>query len=88
LADELRVQWLPAWTRADMMKFIAIALALFAVGCSTAPPPAAGLDAANPKARVAPVRYQAAIAPYLSQRPVAPASWREQNERVAPAPKQ
>jgi hypothetical protein len=63
-------------------------LALFAAGCSSAPPPVAGLDAASPTTRVAPVQYQSTIAPYLSQRPVAPASWREQNERVAPAPKQ
>jgi hypothetical protein len=70
------------------MKFFAIALMLVTAGCSTAPPKVAGLDAADPNARVAPAPYQSTIVPYLSQRPVAPVSWREQNERVAPAPKQ
>lgn len=47
----------------------------------------AGRDPADPHATVAPLRYQSAVAPYTSLRPTQPSSWREQNERVAPAPK-
>ena len=44
-------------------------------------------DPADPGAKVAGVGYRSTIAPYTSLRPTAPAPWRQQNERVAPAPK-
>jgi hypothetical protein len=47
----------------------------------------AGADPADPGAKVAGVRYRSTIAPYTRLRPTTPSSWREQNERVAPAPK-
>src|SRR5262245_50725343 len=64
------------------------ALAFFAHGCSGAPPaPLAAADPSDPRARVPPVRYRSTIGSYRSQRPVEPAPWGEQNERVAPGPK-
>ncbi len=49
--------------------------------------PLIGADPADPDAKVAGVGYRSTIAPYTSLRPTAPASWRKQNERIAPAPK-
>ena len=56
-------------------------------GCLPATVPLVGADPANPRAEVAGVGYRSSIAPYTSLRPTAPSSWREQNERAAPAPK-
>jgi hypothetical protein len=56
-------------------------------GCIPTAVPLASADPADPGARVAGVGYRSTIAPYTSLRPTAPGSWREQNERVAPAPK-
>jgi hypothetical protein len=50
--------------------------------------PFVGPDPADPKTRVASTAYRPALSGYVSQRPVEPAPWRQQNERVAPAPKQ
>ena len=56
-------------------------------GCMPATMPLAGADPADPGARVAGAGYRSTIAPYSSLRPTAPSSWREQNDRAAPAPK-
>src|ERR1700737_4321458 len=56
-------------------------------GCLATTVPLAGPDPADPRARVAGVGYRSTVAPYTSLRPAAPSSWREQNDRVAPAPK-
>ena len=56
-------------------------------GCMPTTVPLAGADPADPSAKVAGVGYRSTIAPYTSLRPTAPSSWRELNERVAPAPK-
>jgi hypothetical protein len=70
------------------MKFFMIGLALLISGCNVpAPPPMAGPDPADPNAPVAKVGRRSTVAPYQSRRPVDPGPWREQNERVAPAPK-
>ena len=61
--------------------------ALMLGGCMRTTVPLSGADPADPNARVAPVGYRSTVAPYSSLRPTAPASWRQQNERVAPAPK-
>ena len=61
--------------------------ALMLGGCVPTTVPLAGADPADPAARVAGVGYRSTIAPYSSLRPTAPSSWREQNDRVAPAPK-
>lgn len=56
-------------------------------GCMPATVPLVGADPADPGVKVAGVGYRSTIAPYTSLRPTAPAPWRQQNERVAPAPK-
>jgi hypothetical protein len=63
------------------------AAALTLGGCLPASAPLSGTDPADPGAKVAGVGYRSTIAPYTSLRPTAPSSWREQNDRVAPAPK-
>ncbi len=63
------------------------ATALTLGGCMQTAVPLAGADPADPNARVAGVSYRSTVAPYSSLRPTAPLSWREQNDRVAPAPK-
>jgi hypothetical protein len=64
-----------------------IAAALTLAACMPATVPLAGPDPADPGAKVAAVGYRSAVAPYTSLRPAAPSSWRELNDRVAPAPK-
>ena len=49
--------------------------------------PLVGADPADPGAKVAGVGYRSTVAPYSSLRPTVPSSWRDQNDRVAPAPK-
>jgi len=56
-------------------------------GCMPTTVPLASADPADPGARVAGVAYRSTIAPYTSLRPTVPSSWREQNDRVVPAPK-
>ena len=66
-----------------------VALCLLAAACVTTPAePYAGRDPSNPSVRVPAIGYRSTIGRYTSQRPVEPAPWREQNERVTPAPKQ
>jgi hypothetical protein len=66
-----------------------LAFAALAAGCAQSPPqPLAGPNPANPSVPTRPVVYRSTVAPYTSQRPVEPAPWRGQNERVAPQPKQ
>lgn len=70
------------------MKFLTISLALFAAACKPVTYPIALADPADPAVPVPPTRYQSTLGTYVSQRPVGPSSWREQNEQVAPQPKQ
>jgi hypothetical protein len=42
---------------------------------------------ADPWAPAPRVRYRSTIGPYKSRRPIEPAPWTEQNQRVAPQPK-
>ena len=72
-----------------------LGVALLAQGCRTDPPPSpyAGPDPSDPHAPVARSGYRSTLGSYTSQRPVEPSPWREQNWReqdqsVAPAPKQ
>ena len=65
------------------------ALCLLTAACAAGPDrQAAGPDPSDARARVPAAGYRPVLGGYVSQRPVEPASWREQNERVAPAPKQ
>lgn len=66
---------------------VAAAGALVLAGCKTTSPLVLGHDPSDPGARVARVGYRSTVAPYTSLRPVTPSSWRERNDRVAPAPK-
>jgi hypothetical protein len=54
-------------------------------GCLPTTVPLMGPDPADPGARVAGVGYRSTVAPYTSLRPTSHSSWREQNDRVAPA---
>ena len=56
-------------------------------GCLPTTVPLAGPDPADPGTRVAGVGYRSTVAPYTKLRPTAPTNWRDQNDRVAPAPK-
>ena len=81
-----------SWEAAPYLKLRTLAVvalvAAFAQGCTRAPPaPFARPDPSDPRAPVPAVSYRSATSGYLSQRPVAPLPWREQNQRVAPAPK-
>jgi PBP1b-binding outer membrane lipoprotein LpoB len=63
-------------------------LSLLLAGCAGIPPaPLVGRNPADP-VPVAGVGYRSTIAPYQSRRPVDPAPWTEQNQRVAPAARQ
>jgi hypothetical protein len=82
----------PAVTRLFKLKFDLLAVlpafALLLAGCTDPPrPPVVGPDPADAGARAPPVDYRSTVGSYRSQRPVEPAPWGEQNERVAPAPK-
>jgi hypothetical protein len=67
---------------------VSAGLVVVLAGCADAPRlPVAGPDPADPGARVPRVDYRSTTGSYKSQRPVEPAPWGEQNERVTPAPK-
>jgi hypothetical protein len=61
--------------------------AFFLAACSDASIPVGGAHPADPTVPVPAVRYRSTIGSYSSQRPVEPAPWGEQNQRVAPQPK-
>ncbi|NWG25260.1 MAG: hypothetical protein HXY30_12760 [Pseudorhodoplanes sp.] len=69
------------------MKFLVAALALLLAACKPLTSLDPGADPAEPDARVAPVAYRSTLGSYVSQRPVDPADWRQQNERIAPQPR-
>jgi hypothetical protein len=60
-----------------------LTLAACAAACSAVPPrPEA--EAAAAAAHAPPVTYRSPVEPYKAYRPVDPAPWREQNDRIAP----
>ncbi len=69
------------------MKLVVIVLTLLTAACKPLSYPLAGGDPSDPSVPVPPVRYQSSLGAYERQRPVEPAPWREQNERIAPQPK-
>ena len=71
--------------RARALALAASAAALLGGCIPTAP--LVGADPADPAVPVAAVRYRSGIAPFTSMRPAAPSGWKEQNDRLAPAPK-
>ena len=65
------------------------ALCLLCTACVTGPGVAPAVpDASDASVRVPAVAYRPVLGGYISQRPVEPAPWREQNERVAPTRRQ
>jgi len=62
-------------------------LPVIAQGCAGPSVPIGGLNPADPGAQAPAVQYRSTVGHYSRQRPVEPSDWREQNERVAPAPR-
>jgi hypothetical protein len=67
--------------------FVALLCLPFAACMSVPERPLAGPDPSDPTVRVRATEYRPVLGSYAAQRPVEPAPWREQNERVAPAEK-
>jgi len=73
-----------AWLRTAWLLCAGAACTLLSA-CAAGPQrPLAGPDPAAPEARVPATVYRPVLSGYVSRRPVEPAPWREQNERVAP----
>jgi hypothetical protein len=66
---------------------VAAAVAAALAGCSQTPQRLTGPDPSDPRAPARPAAYRSVIGSYESQRPVEPSPWRDQNDRIAPAPK-
>lgn len=67
---------------------LAVSGALLLSGCMAAErSTVVGRDPSDPSVPVPAVGYQSTTAAHVSQRPVAPAPWRRQNERITPQPK-
>jgi hypothetical protein len=62
---------------------------LLLAGCAVGPPLSllVGPDPSDPAVPVARTGYRSTTSGYVSQRPVSPAPWRPQNERVTPPTK-
>jgi hypothetical protein len=65
-----------------------VTLGLLGTVCAVTTRPIAGADPSDPDVRVPAVAYRSVVGGYVSRRPVAPAPWREQNERITPPTKQ
>jgi len=66
-----------------------LALAIIVSGCASRDAiPLAGPDPADASAPTSRVGYRSTLGDYRSGRPVGPSPWIQQNQRVAPAPKQ
>ncbi|MDQ2081054.1 hypothetical protein RA307_12755 [Xanthobacteraceae bacterium Astr-EGSB] len=67
---------------------VAAAAGLLMLGCKTSSPlVAAGIDPADANAPVAAATHRSTIDAYVRQRPVEPRPWSEQNQGVAPRPR-
>lgn len=74
-----------AWALRARHRLFAAGLCLLAAACSTPPDRlAADSGPAEPSVRGSVASYRPVLNGYASQRPVEPAPWREQNDRVAP----
>ena len=73
--------------RLRLRKLAGIALLAGVQGCSAPPTSPFAADPADASARAPAVRYRPVLEPYTARRPVEPGPWREQNERVTPAPR-
>jgi hypothetical protein len=70
-----------------LVPLLAAATAALLAGCSQMPQRLAGPDPSDPSAPARAAAYRSVIAPYASQRPVEPSPWRDQIDRINPAPK-
>jgi hypothetical protein len=77
----------PFRTRAPASALAVLCILLLSGCVSTERRLVAGNDPSDASAPVPGVRYRSTTASHVSQRPVAPAPWRPQNERAAPQPK-
>lgn len=70
-------------------KLVGVALlGLLTASCAALPERlTAGADPSDPSVKISAASYRPVLNGYVSQRPVAPAPWREQNDRAAPAGK-
>jgi hypothetical protein len=66
---------------------VAVAAFMFLAGCAAPPRVVAQNDPSDPGAPAKPVAYRSTLGPYQSGRPVDPAPWGAQNQRVTPQPK-
>ena len=66
---------------------MAAAAALMLAGCTVQSRIVAQGDPSDPGAPVRAVTYRSTLGPYQSGRPVNPAPWGAQNQRVTPQPK-
>lgn len=85
----MRTRLLVGARASQVRRVICVALlCLPHAACLSAPGvPTAGPDPSDPKVRVPAATYRSVLDGYTRQRPVEPAPWREQNERVAPSEK-
>jgi len=90
MSAHLRVPPAARARQSRVLRFVVAALLIaLAPACSAVTAsPWHGPDPSDPSVRVPPTAYRSTIGGYASQRPVEPRPWREQNQRVAPAPKQ
>lgn len=74
--------------RAARGRWLAIGSMLALAGCGGAslPTVTSGPDAADPRAVAMPATYSPVTSGTVNHQPVAPASWRDMNDRVAPRP--
>jgi hypothetical protein len=66
---------------------VAFAAIVILAGCTPLPRVAAQGEPSDPGAPAKPVAYRSTLGPYQSGRPVDPAPWGAQNQRVTPQPK-
>ena len=86
----MRMRLLSGATAARIMPVAcALLFCLLTSACLSTPERlTAGPDPSDPKARAPVTAYRPVLGGYVSQRPVEPAPWREQNDRIAPTQKQ
>lgn len=67
---------------------VSVLILFLLTACARPPGPLhAGPDPSEPDARVPAAGYRPVASGYVSQRPVEPAPWRQQNDRVTPTEK-
>jgi len=66
---------------------VAMAAVMIVAGCTASPRVTAQGDPSDPGAPARAVTYRSTLGPYQSGRPVDPAPWGAQNQRVTPQPK-